>query len=128
MFKNTKAFCGFAVRDLEQAKKFYGQVLGLEITDEDDKSQGFTLKFGDGGKAFVYGKPNHVPATFTILNFLVDDVARTVAALRERGVKFEKYTEGPFKTNEQGIANCDGQNVAWFTDPSGNIAAVLEEE
>ena len=126
MFKNTKAFSGFSVNDIEKAKKFYQDVLGLQV---EESSMGLLKLQIDGNNDIViYPKPNHVPATFTILNFPVDDIEKAVDELTARGVKFEQYDMGQIKTNEKGIVygNGHGPNIAWFTDPAGNIISVLE--
>ena len=123
MFKNTHAFSSFSVDDIEKARKFYGEVLGLEITTPMDQLQ---LNMADGHKIFVYGKPNHVPATFTILIFPVDDVEKAVDELTAKGVKFEIYNEGQMKTDDKGIARGGGPTIAWFKDPAGNFLSVLE--
>jgi catechol 2,3-dioxygenase-like lactoylglutathione lyase family enzyme len=125
MLKTSKAFTGFSVPDIPAAQQFYGQTLGLEVKETNGM---LTLQLGSGAKVLVYPKPNHVPASFTILNFPVDDVERTVRALRERGVRFEVYRDGPYKTDEQGIFRGEGPTIAWFTDPAGNILSVLEAE
>jgi catechol 2,3-dioxygenase-like lactoylglutathione lyase family enzyme len=127
MFKNTKAFSGFAVDDIAKAQKFYGQTLGLEVTEGNGM---LTLRIAGGTNILIYPKPNHVPATFTILNFPVEDVDKAVAALKERGVRFESYTEKDIKTDEKGIHRSDGQGptVAWFKDPAGNILSVFEPD
>ena len=128
MFKNTKAFSGFSVNDLQKAKDFYGQTLGLEVSQT---PEGLALKIAGGGQVFIYPKPNHEPATFTILNFPVDDIDKAVDQLTKLGVRFEKY-EGEMKTDEKGIfrgADRDqGPNIAWFKDPAGNILSVLEQK
>jgi len=128
MLKDTKAFSSFSVDDINRAKEFYGQTLGLEISET---AEGLGLQLAGGGKVFIYPKPNHTPATFTILNFPVDDIDGAVAELAERGVKFESY-EGEIKTDEKGIfrgaASGHGPNIAWFKDPAGNILSVLEEK
>jgi catechol 2,3-dioxygenase-like lactoylglutathione lyase family enzyme len=127
MFKKTKAFSGFAVDDIAKAQKFYGQTLGLEVTEAHGM---LTLHIAGGANVIIYPKPNHVPATFTILNFPVEDVDKAVAALKERGVRFESYAEKEIKTDEKGIHRGEGQGptVAWFKDPAGNILSVLEAE
>jgi predicted enzyme related to lactoylglutathione lyase len=125
MFRNTKAFSGFSVDDIAKAKKFYGQTLDLEVTEANGL---LTLHIAGGAEIIVYPKPNHVPATFTILNFPVDDVEKTVAALKERGVRFEIYKEKDFQTDDQGIARGMGPTIAWFKDPAGNILSVLEKQ
>ncbi len=128
MFKNTKAFSGFSVNDLQKAKEFYGQTLGLEVSQT---PEGLALKIAGGGQVFIYPKPNHEPASFTILNFPVDDIDEAVDQLTKLGVRFEKY-EGEMKTDEKGIFRGadrgQGPNIAWFKDPAGNILSVLEQK
>src|SRR5690606_10943874 len=126
MFKQTKAFSGFSVDNLQRAKEFYSKVLGLEVVD--NPMGLLELHIKGGNHIVIYPKPNHVPATFTILNFPVKDVEKTVDELTQRGVKFEQY-EGEIKTDEKGICRSDeGPTIAWFKDPAGNILSVLEEE
>ena len=128
MLKNSKAFSSFAVRDLEAARKFYGQTLGVDVSDVPGMKGVLQLTLAGGAKVFVYPKPDHSAATFTVLNFPVDDVERAVDALVERGVRFEIYKEGPVKTDAKGIASgSGGPRIAWFRDPSGNILSVLEQ-
>jgi len=118
----TKAFSGFAVSDLTEARAFYEGTLGLRVSEEHDL---LTLHLAGGRDTLVYPKPDHVPATYTILNFEVDDVEVAVDELERRGVRFERY-EG-FDQDDKGIARGpDGPTIAWFTDPAGNILAVLE--
>jgi catechol 2,3-dioxygenase-like lactoylglutathione lyase family enzyme len=128
MLKNSKAFSSFAVRDLDAARRFYSQKLGVDVSDVPGMEGLLQLNLAGGLKVMVYPKPDHAPAVFTVLNFPVDDVERVVDALVERGVRFEVYKDGPIKTNAKGIAD-DGQGprIAWFRDPSGNILSVLEE-
>ena len=123
MFKQTQTFSSFSVDDIEKARKFYGEVLGMEISTPMDQLQ---LNIAGGYKIFVYGKPNHVPATFTVLNFPVDDIDKAVDELVKKGVKFEIYTEGQMKTDEKGIVRSGGPKIAWFKDPAGNFLSVLE--
>lgn len=127
MFEKSQAFSGFSVDDLEAAQKFYGETLGLPI--EEQANMGLELTLGTGAKVFIYPKPNHQPATFTILNFPVDDVDQAVDELISKGVKFEHYDEGMMKTDEKGIARPQsadqGPTIAWFKDPAGNILSVL---
>lgn len=123
MFKDTKAFSSFSVDDIQKAKEFYGYMLGLEISEI---PEGLRLHIAGGGQVFIYPKQNHVPATFTILNFLVDNVENTVAELTKRGIQFEHY-EGEMKTDEKGIVRGEGRAIAWFKDTAGNIISVLEE-
>jgi catechol 2,3-dioxygenase-like lactoylglutathione lyase family enzyme len=124
MFKDTKAFSGFSVDDLQKAQKFYGQTLGLEVTEEHGL---LLLNIAGGGKIIVYPKPNHTPATYTILNFPVEDIERAVDELTRRGVRFERYNQKELKTDEKGIHRGGGPLIAWFKDPAGNILSVLEE-
>ncbi len=126
MFSQTKAFSGFSVNDIQKAKEFYGQVLELEVAEE---AMGIlTLHIAGGNKIIIYPKPNHTPATFTILNFPVTDVEKTVDELTSRGVKFEQYDFGQMKTDSKGIVRGYGPTIAWFKDPAGNILSVLEEK
>jgi catechol 2,3-dioxygenase-like lactoylglutathione lyase family enzyme len=128
MFKDTKAFSSFSVDDLQKAREFYGQRLGLEVSETEE---GLTLRIAGGGQVFIYPKPNHEPATFTVLNFPVDDIEQAVDELTKLGVRFESY-EGEMKTDGKGIfrgaARGEGPNIAWFKDPAGNILSVLEEK
>jgi len=125
MFKETKAFSGFSVNDTEKAQDFYSKVLGLEV--ETLEMQGLmNLHLTGGNKILVYTKANHVPATFTILNFPVADINEAVEELTKRGVQFEIYNEPNFKTDEKGIFHGGGPRIAWFKDPAGNILSVLE--
>lgn len=129
MFKDTKAFSGFSVNDIGKAKEFYGQTLGLEVSEMDGEMSGLlNLHIAGGTKIFIYPKPNHTPATFTILNFPVDDVEAAVEELKRRGVRFEKYDEDEIRTDERGIHRGGGVEVAWFKDPAGNILSVFEEK
>jgi catechol 2,3-dioxygenase-like lactoylglutathione lyase family enzyme len=124
MFKNNKAFSSFSVNDVKKAKQFYGDVLGLEVSD--DEMGGLRLMAG-GMPVFVYPKSNHEPATFTILNFQVESVERAVDELTKKGVRFEKYDDGDLKTDEKGISSDPrGPKIAWFKDPAGNFLSVLE--
>jgi catechol 2,3-dioxygenase-like lactoylglutathione lyase family enzyme len=124
MLRDAHAYSGFSVDDLQRAKEFYGETLGLEVTEANDL---LNLRLAGGTNVLVYPKPNHVPATFTILNFPVDDVEEVVDALTRRGVRFEIYDEGRLKTDEKGISRGGGPNIAWFKDPSGNILSLIEE-
>lgn len=123
MFKDTKAFSGFSVNDIPKAKKFYGQVLGLEISEAHGL---LNLHLAGGTKVLVYPKPDHTPATFTILNFPVANIEEAVDKLTKNGVRFERY-EGSLKTDEKGIFRGGGPLIAWFKDPAGNTLSVLEE-
>ncbi len=123
MFATTKAFSGFSVDDIDAAKAFYGETLGLAVYEDHDL---LILRIAGDRDVVVYPKANHSPASFTILNFPVDDIDRAVAELTERGVTFETY-DG-FDQDDNGIARGqDGPFIAWFTDPAGNILSVLQE-
>jgi catechol 2,3-dioxygenase-like lactoylglutathione lyase family enzyme len=128
MFTPRAAFSGFSVDDLAKAKEFYSGILGLKV---DDQGMGLNLHLPGGGSVFVYPKANHLPATFTILNFVVDNIDRSVDELAGRGVTFEHYDNGP-KTDAKGIARGKAQNtgpdIAWFKDPAGNFLSVLEDD
>ena len=123
MFKDTKAFSGFSADDIPRAKQFYGETLGLEVTEEHGM---LTLHLAGGGKVLVYPKENHEPATFTVLNFPVPDVEAAVDRLTAAGVPFEHY-EGELQTDEKGIMRGEGPTIAWFRDPAGNILSVLDQ-
>ncbi len=128
MFKNTKAFSGFSVDNIEKAQQFYGQTLQLDVTVN---SMGLLeLKINGGTTIIAYPKPNHTPATFTILNFPVGNIEKAVDELRKLGVVFEQYDMKDLKTDAKGIAwgkkYGKGPNIAWFKDPAGNILSVLE--
>jgi catechol 2,3-dioxygenase-like lactoylglutathione lyase family enzyme len=124
MLANTKAFSSFAVDDLKKAQAFYGETLGLKVSVLDDNNL-LSLDLAGSPGTVVYLKPDFVPATYTILNFEVDDVDEIVDGLIERGVRFEKY-EG-FDQDEKGVARGMGPDIAWFKDPAGNILSVVEE-
>jgi len=128
MFKNNKTFSSFSTNDLEKAKDFYGNTLGIET--KMGEMGVLELHLGHGGEAIVYPKDDHKAATFTVLNFLVDDVEKAVDELVDKGVKFEQYDMGSgMKTNEKGImSNPDGGSIAWFCDPAGNILSVIEDK
>jgi predicted enzyme related to lactoylglutathione lyase len=128
IFKDSPAFSSFSVDDLDGAKQFYSKILGIDL-DEDGKMGILTLNLTGGGKVFIYPKKDHQPATFTVLNFPVDNIDEAVKRLRENGIKFESY-DGEIKTDENGIARGSesghGPDIAWFKDPAGNILSVLE--
>lgn len=125
MFENSKAFSGFAVDDLEKARDFYAETLGVE-TELIEGPGLMTLHLAGGTDVFVYPKPDFVPATYTMLNFEVDDVEAAVDELASRGVSTERY-EG-FNQDEKGIARGPGPTIAWFKDPAGNILSVIEQQ
>jgi catechol 2,3-dioxygenase-like lactoylglutathione lyase family enzyme len=125
MFKDTKAFSGFAVNDAQKAKEFYGQTLGLDVTE----AYGLlTLHIAGGTTILMYPKENHIPATYTILNFPVANIEQAVDELVRRGVQFESYNDGGLVTDERGIFRGGGPKIAWFKDPAGNLLSVLEQE
>jgi predicted enzyme related to lactoylglutathione lyase len=125
MFKNSQAFSSFSVDDTAKAKEFYGKTLGLEVTEGPEEGV-LSLHLAGGGNVLIYPKPNHAPATFTVLNFPVDGIEAAVAQLKERGVRFEHYDLPGLQTDAQGIARGSGPVIAWFKDPAGNILSVLE--
>jgi catechol 2,3-dioxygenase-like lactoylglutathione lyase family enzyme len=123
MFGDTKAFSGFAVKDVEKAREFYEGTLGLKTSEQNGL---LTLHLAGDRDTLVYPKPDHRPANYTILNFSVDDIDEAVDELTRRGVQFERY-DG-FEQDEKGISKGGGPPIAWFTDPSGNILSVLEDQ
>ena len=125
MLSESKAFSGFSVNDTQKAKQFYGQTLGLEVSESNGL---LTLHLAGDNKVLIYPKPNHAPATFTILNFPVDDVDKAVDELTKRGVRFEIYNLPDIKTDEKGIMRGKGPTIAWFKDSAGNILSVLGQE
>ena len=126
MLKDSQAFSGFSVDDLEAARGFYGDTLGLDVTVFDESMGLLSLDLASGARVMVYAKPTHQPATFTVLNFPVADVEKAVDDLAARGVSFERY-DG-FDQDERGISRGPGPLIAWFTDPAGNILSVLEDQ
>jgi catechol 2,3-dioxygenase-like lactoylglutathione lyase family enzyme len=125
MFADTKAYSGFAVDDLQKAREFYGETLGLRTEVLDEENGLMVLHLAGDRDTLVYMKPDFTPATYTILNFQVDDIEAAVDELTSRGVRFERY-DG-FDQDEKGIARGQGPDIAWFTDPAGNIMSVLKE-
>lgn len=126
MLKNNKAFSSFSVDDLEKAKDFYGKTLGLEVHEEE---MGILSLHLEGNRVIIYPKENHTPATFTVLNFTVDDIDEAVDGLMNRGVEFEHYDNETYNMDDKGISRSGGEepSIAWFKDPAGNILSVLEE-
>lgn len=128
MFKEAQAFSGFSVHDLEEAKTFYGEMLGVAVIDN---GMGLELRFTNGHTIFVYEKEDHEPASFTVLNFPVSDISTAVDSLVEAGVVMKRYDEIPGDQDGRGIMHGKaagmGPDIAWFEDPSGNILAVLED-
>ncbi|GHG61009.1 VOC family protein [Streptomyces griseocarneus] len=123
MFENTKAFSGFAVKDLGMARSFYAETLGVEVSGQDSL---LWLNLAGDTKVLIYPKPDHTPATYTILNFPVPDIEAAVDELGRRGVTFERYPG--MVADEKGIFRGGGPLIAWFTDPDGNILSVLQED
>jgi|SRR5918992_4944030 catechol 2,3-dioxygenase-like lactoylglutathione lyase family enzyme len=126
MFANTKAFSSFAVDDPDKAREFYGETLGLNTSVLDEENGLISLQLAGDRETIVYKKPDFTPATYTVLNFPVDDVEQAVDELAARGVRFERY-DG-FEQDEKGIARGQGPDIAWFKDPAGNILAVLQQQ
>jgi predicted enzyme related to lactoylglutathione lyase len=124
MFTNTKAYSGFAVDDLGKAREFYGETLGVKVSTESEENGLITLHLAGDRDTLVYLKPDFAPATYTILNFEVDDIDQAVDALSTRGVSLERY-DG-FEQDEKGIARGQGPAIGWFKDPAGNILSVLQ--
>ncbi|HVQ44331.1 MAG TPA: VOC family protein [Candidatus Saccharimonadia bacterium] len=126
MFKDTHAFSGFSVDDQAAAKKFYSETLGIEVQED---PMGLSLKIAGSNPIFVYPKDDHVPASFTILNFPVDDIDTAVKALKAKGVTFEHYDD---LTDDgdiaRGLTTGRGPDIAWFKDPAGNVLAVLQQD
>ncbi|MFF5520013.1 VOC family protein [Streptomyces coeruleorubidus] len=122
MFGTTKAYSGFSVNDIEAARKFYGDTLGLRVSEEHGM---LILHIAGGRDILVYPKEDHTPATYTILNFPVDDIEAAVDELSRKGVRFERYDH--LKADDKGIFRGGGPLIAWFTDPAGNVLSVLQE-
>jgi catechol 2,3-dioxygenase-like lactoylglutathione lyase family enzyme len=123
MLTDSAAFSGFAVPDVEAARRFYADTLGLRVEVDEAMGGMLTLHLGGGTDVLVYPKPDHTPATYTVLNFPVDDVEKAVDELTAKGVRFERYPG--FEQDEKGIARGQGPDIAWFTDPAGNVLSVL---
>jgi catechol 2,3-dioxygenase-like lactoylglutathione lyase family enzyme len=125
MLANSKAYSGFAVKDMDEARAFYADTLGLKVSVLDEENGLLTLHLAGDRDTLVYRKPDYTPATYTILNFPVDDIDEAVDGLGSRGVRFERYEA--FEQDEKGIAHGPGPSIAWFKDPAGNILSVLQE-
>lgn len=123
MLTDSRAFSGFSVDDTDKARAFYEDVLGLRVETANGM---LTLHLGGGSDVLVYPKPDHQPATFTVLNFPVPDIETAVDELTARGVRFQRYEDPP--TDERGIMRAGGPLIAWFTDPAGNVFSVLQED
>jgi catechol 2,3-dioxygenase-like lactoylglutathione lyase family enzyme len=124
MFENTRAFSGFSVDDVPRARQFYGETLGLSVSEDNGL---LVLHIAGDRDTIVYPKDDHTPASFTILNFPVDDVERAVSELGTRGVQFEHYPGTAIETDEQGIFRGGGPLIAWFKDPAGNVLSVIQD-
>lgn len=127
MFKTKGAFSGFSANDIEKAKDFYTNILGLDVTQDKDMGNILNVKIEGDTEIIIYPKEDHQPATYTVLNFLVEDIERAVDELTSQGVTFEKYDMGDLKTDERGIMRGNGPTIAWFKDPAGNIISVIED-
>ncbi|AIR96710.1 VOC family protein [Streptomyces glaucescens] len=128
MFGQSQAYSGFSVDDLGAARRFYGETLGLEVEEAGQAPmETLVVKLGSGARVFVYAKATHAPATFTVLNFPVDDIDAAVAELERRGVTLERYPE--FGHDEKGVVRGEEgpAAIAWFTDPAGNVLSVIQE-
>ncbi|MGH8970960.1 MAG: VOC family protein [Actinomycetes bacterium] len=125
MFRDTKAFSGFSVDDVAKARRFYGETLGLDVSEADGL---LTLHIAGGRETLVYPKPDHTPATFTVLNFPVDDVEAAVDELTGRGVRFERYEGTDIETDAKGVFRGGGPLIAWFKDPAGNVLSVIQRD
>jgi catechol 2,3-dioxygenase-like lactoylglutathione lyase family enzyme len=126
MLADSPAFSGFSVNDLESARRFYTDTLGLRVADVPEMGSLLRLHLGSGADVLVYAKDDHTPASFTVLNFPVPDVEQAVDQLVARGVTFERYENPP--TDEKGIMRAGGPLIAWFTDPAGNVFSVMQRD
>ena len=122
MLEDTKAFCSFTTDDVSKVQDFYSQSLGLKVSED---RGALWLDIGGGQRVLVYTRPGHTPASFTILNFPVEDIDRAVDGLTERGVRFERYAE--FTADEKGIVRGEDRSIAWFKDPAGNVHSLVQE-
>jgi len=125
MLKGSRAFSSFSVNDIKKTKEFYSKTLGLIV--EDGMEGILSIRLAGGNTAIAYPKADHNPASFTILNFVVDDLEKAVDELAKRGVRFETYKGTEYETDSNGIFRGEGPMIAWFKDPSGNILSVVEE-
>jgi predicted enzyme related to lactoylglutathione lyase len=127
MLKTKGAFSGFSANDIEKAKEFYRETLGLEVKQDNDMGGILNVTITEGVDIIIYPKGDHTPAEFTVLNFLVDNIDTAVEELTAQGVKFEQYDFGDIKTDEKGIMRGNGPTIAWFKDPAGNILSIIED-
>jgi predicted enzyme related to lactoylglutathione lyase len=125
MFKDSKAFSSFSVNDIKKASEFYGEILGIKVAET---KEGLELHLAGGNTIFMYPKPNHIPASFTVLNFPVNNIEEAVDELVDAGCRLEHYELPELKTDKRGIASGPGMKIAWFKDPAGNILSVIEEK
>ena len=125
MFRDAEPFSSFSVNDLSKAKTFYGKTLGLDVSE---LPEGLQLNLADGFNVFLYPKPNHTPASFTVLNFAVKDIDKAVDELNSLGIRLEKYDQAELKTDAKGIMRGNGPQIAWFKDPAGNILSVVDRK
>jgi catechol 2,3-dioxygenase-like lactoylglutathione lyase family enzyme len=123
MFRQNQVASSFSTDDVDAAKEFYGGTLGLDVGEN---YGGISLDLAGGGQVWIYPKDNHVPATFTVLNIMVDDIDKAVDDLGAKGVNFEQYTEDPIRTDSKGISRDFGGAMAWFKDPGGNIVSLVQ--
>ena len=123
--RDAKAFSSFSVNDIAKAKAFYEQTLGLKVSELEE---GLELNLAGGNIVFLYPKPNHTPASFTVLNFQVKDIDDAVDELTTLGVNLERYDQPDLKTDKRGILRGPGMQIAWFKDPAGNILSVIEDD
>ena len=124
MFKDSKSFSSFSVNDMKKASEFYGEILGIKVAET---KEGVELHLAGGNTIFIYPKPNHTPASFTVLNFPVNNIEEAVDELVDAGCRLEHYELPELKTDKRGIAKGPGMKIAWFKDPAGNILSVIEE-
>jgi catechol 2,3-dioxygenase-like lactoylglutathione lyase family enzyme len=122
-FKEATVFPSFSVNNLEQAKEFYAQRLGLEVSE---RPEGLELNLADGLNVFIYAKPNHTAASFTVLNFKVDDIEQTIDELHSLGIDLEHYNQPDLRTDDRGVLANEKMKVAWFKDPAGNVLSIIE--
>lgn len=127
MLKTKGAFSGFSTNDTEKAKDFYSNILGLDVKQDKDMGNILNVTIDGDTKVIIYPKEDHTAATFTVLNFFVDDIESAVDELISAGVKMEKYDTDVLKTDEKGIMRGNGPTIAWFKDPAGNILSVIED-
>jgi predicted enzyme related to lactoylglutathione lyase len=124
VFKTAKSFSSYSVNDLNKAKEFYGQTLGLDVSET---PEGLELRTGDS-TVFLYPKPNHTPASFTVLNFKVNDIEEAIEELASMGINLEHYNPPDMKTDTRGIFRAPDHQICWFKDPAGNILSIIEQQ